>query len=156
MRLREAKERREQARPKLQQLKLFQDFEQQRIDLRKEEQKLKLMHEYELATVSENIWMTSGDAADPKPDDDVVSRESRRSSNPVDLNCESIPRTTNVPLPTVQDPIVKQSTSDFIGDKLLKKSGLNPFAPEWPCGLPTAFLANTNSTQGNAPNQAKH
>ena len=72
VRLREAKERREQARLKLQQLKLFQDLEQRRIDLRKEEKKLKLMHEYELATVSENIWMIPGDAADSKPDDHDV------------------------------------------------------------------------------------
>ena len=73
----------------------------------------------------------------------------------MDPKCESNPRTTNVPLPTVLDPIVTQSTSDFIGGELPKKSGLNPLAPEWPCGIQTASLANTNTTQGNAADPIK-
>ena len=110
MRLREAKERRELAQLKFQQLKLTQDLEQRKIVLKNQEEQLKLMHEYELAK-SERIWMAPETIVDSKPVDRVDPRHRREiiveSPHSADFKSESIPRTTEVPIPSVQDPVVK-------------------------------------------------
>ena len=55
-RLPEAKERRQLAHLKLQQLKLIQELDQRRAQLENEAQRLKLIHEFELASASEKVW----------------------------------------------------------------------------------------------------
>ena len=67
LKLREARERRELARLRMQQLQLSQDLEQKRVDLEKQEERLKLRHEYELASASERIWMEPEAALELKP-----------------------------------------------------------------------------------------
>ena len=58
LKLREARERRELARLRMQQLQLSQDLEQKRVDLKKQEKRLKLRHKYKLASASERCeWM---------------------------------------------------------------------------------------------------
>ena len=55
-RLRQAKERLELAHLMVQQLKLTKELEQRRAQLENEVQRLKLIHEFELATASEKVW----------------------------------------------------------------------------------------------------
>ena len=156
VRLREAKERRELAQLKLQQLKLTQDLEQRKTVLKNQEEQLRLMHEYELATVSERIWMAPETIVDSNPVDRVDTRYRREnifeSSHSVDFKSESIPRTTDVPIPSVQDPVVRQSVPDLTPPS---KSGLNPLAPEWKYKTPASPVTNTNTTNENAANPSK-
>ena len=67
LKLCEARERRELARLRMQQLQLSRELEQKRVNLTKQEEPLKLRHEYELASVSERIWMEPEAALELKP-----------------------------------------------------------------------------------------
>lgn len=129
LKLREARERRELTGLRMQQLQLSQDLEQKRVDLKKQEERLKLRHDYELANASEKIWMEPEAALELKPVGcglDEKFLQPHYSEVPKDA---SVPRPVCQHVPYERNPGLTESVSK---DRVTpSESFLNPLAPEW-------------------------
>ena len=109
IRLREAKERRGFAQLKLQQLEQTQGLERKKMELNNEEEKAKLLHEYELATLSEQIWTETEDPTGNSPS----GSKALRSSNRPGFQQSEIP---TVPVLISQDPVPMPSDQSIPRD----------------------------------------
>ena len=125
LKLREARERRELAHLRMQQLQLSQEPVQKRV----EEERLKLRHEYELASASERIWMEPEAALELKPVGRGLNEkflQPRYSEVPKDA---SVPRPVCQHVPYERNPGLTESVSK---DRVTPgESFLNHLAPEW-------------------------
>lgn len=128
LKLREARERRELARLRMQQLQLSQDLEQKRVDLKKQEESLKLRQEYELASASERIWMELEAALELKPVGRGLNEKFLQPCHSEVPKDESVPRPVCQHVPYERNPGLTESVSK---DRVTpSKSFLNPLTPE--------------------------
>ena len=137
-RLREAKEHRELAHLKLQQLKLTQELEQRRAQLENEAQRLKLFHEFELATANEKVW--SAPVFDPVALD--ATQASLRSTRQGPGGPEGFPRSGPASTPSAMIELVRQAISSPVESVVTKNHSLNPLAAGWSSRLPTSPISS--------------
>ena len=128
LKLHEARECRELARLRMQQLQLSQELEQKRVDLKKQEDRLKLRPENELASASERIWI--------EPEAPLELKLVGCSLNEIFLQpCyfevpkdESVPRPVCQHVPYERNPGLTESVpKDHVASS---KSFLDPLSPE--------------------------
>ena len=150
-RLREAKERRELAHLKLQQLKLTQELEQRRAQLENEAQRLKLIHEFELATASEKVW--SAPVFDPVALD--APQGSLGSSRQGPGGPEGFPRSGPAPTPSATSEPVRQTISSPVESVVTKSHSLNPLAAGWSSRLPTSPVSSAPQPSHADQNESK-
>ena len=127
-RLREAKKRRELAHLKLQQLKLTQELEQRRAQLENEAQRLKLIHEFELATASKKVW--SAPVFDPVALD--APQGSLGSTHQGPGGPEGFPRSGPAPTPSGMSKLVRQAISSPVESVVMKVKVKSAFEPRRP------------------------
>ena len=150
-RLREAKERRELAHLKLQQLKLTQELEQRQAQLENEAQRLKLIHEFELATASENVW--SAPVFDPVALD--APQGSLGSTRQGPGAPEGFPRSGPAPTPSATSEPVRQAISSPVESVVTKSHSLNPLAAGWSSRLPTSPISRAPQPSHADQNESK-
>ena len=150
-RLREAKERRELAHLRLQQLKLTQKLEQRRAQLENEAQRLKLIHEFELATASEKVW--SAPVFDPVALD--ATQASLGSTRQGPGGPEGFPRSGPAPTPSAMSEPVRQAISSPVESVVTKSHSLNPLVAGWSSRLPTSPISSAHQPSHADQNESK-
>ena len=154
IRLREAKERRGFAQLKLQQLEQTQGLERKKMELNNEEEKAKLLHEYELATLSEQIWTETEDPTGNYPSGSKALPSSNRPgfqqseipTAPVLISQDSVPMPSDQSIPRGNPTVTMQRPP--------KTSGLNPNAPRWMGKSETKSQTSGSLAYGNENAQA--
>ena len=127
-----------------------QSLKQKKVDLKKQVERLKLRHEYELDSASERTWM--------EPEAALELKRVGRGLNETFLQpCYSeVPKDESVPRPACQhgpyerNPDLTESVSkDRVGPS---KSFLNPLAPEWESKplilFPTSLIDDCGTKSG--------
>ena len=150
-RLREAKERRELAHLKLQQLKLAQELEQRRAQLENEAQRLKLIHKFDLATASEKVW--SAPVFDPVSLDAPQGSLGNTRQGPG--GPEGFPRSGPAPTPSAMSEPVRQAIASPVESVVTKSHSLNPLAAGWSSRLPTSYISSAPQPSHADQNESK-
>ena len=144
LKLCEARERRELARLRMHQLQISEELEQKRVDLKKQEDRLQLRHEYELVSASERIWMEPEAPLELKPAGSGFNETFLQPCYSEVPKDESVPRPVCQHAPYERNPGLTESVpKDRVASS---KSLLDPLAPAWE---PKPMLPFPTSSSGD-------